>query len=64
MSGPCSLPQGDKRRYAELNEIVCDVHFNCDMRETDKYGNEVKHEYITYRLWLSRRNKLRTGKTV
>ena len=64
MSGPCSLPSGDRRRYNELNEIVCDIHFNCDMQEVNKQGDEVKHDYITYREWLARRNKLRTGKTM
>lgn len=58
MPGPCSQPDGDKRRWEELNEIVCDIHFNCDMDE-DK-----SHELITYRMWLARRNRLRTGKTV
>lgn len=55
--GPCSTPAGDKRRHEEFNEIVCDIHFNCDM-SADK-----NHEYITYREWLARRNRLRTGKT-
>jgi hypothetical protein len=58
MAGPCSLPNGDKRRWEELNMIVCDVHFKCDM-DPDK-----THDYITYREWLARRNRLRTGKTV
>lgn len=57
MSGPCSQPDGDKRRWDELNEIVCDIHFHCGM-EADK-----KHEYMTYRMWLAKRNRLRTGKT-
>lgn len=57
MSGPCSMPAGNKSRWEEMNEIVCDIHFNCDMSE-DK-----KHDYITYRVWLLRRNKLRTGKS-
>lgn len=64
MVGPCSLPDGDKSRYEELNEIVCDVHFACEMQLFDKHGNLVTHDYITYREWLSRRNKLRTGKTM
>lgn len=63
MPGPNSLPSGDKRRYEELNQIVCNIHFECDMREYDKHGDTVTHEYITYRLWLLNRNKLRTGKT-
>ena len=60
--GPCSV-FNDKRRFEELNEIVCDIHYNCDMAEYDKNGNAVKHDYITYRIWLARRNRLRTGKT-
>lgn len=58
MPGPVSLPAGDKSRWEEMNEIVCAIHFNCDMN-ADK-----THEYITYREWLARRNKLRTGKSV
>lgn len=54
--GPCSQ-SNDKSRWEELNEIVCNIHFNCDM-SADK-----AHEYITYREWLARRNRLRTGKT-
>ena len=55
--GPCSIVN-DKRRFDELNEIVCDIHFHCNMNE-DK-----DHDYITYREWLFRRNRLKTGKTV
>jgi hypothetical protein len=54
--GPVSM-RGDKARFDELSEIVCDVHFHCDMDE------EKTHDYITYRVWLLRRNRLRTGKT-
>ena len=57
MAGPCSMPAQDKMRWNEMNEIVCDIHFKCDMDE------EKPHEYITYRMWLMRRNRLRTGKT-
>lgn len=65
MAGPMSLPNGSSRRdYDELNDIVCHFHFSCDMREMDKHGDEIKHDYITYREWLARRGKLRTGKTV
>lgn len=63
MAGPMSLPDGDRRRYNELNEIVCDIHFNCDMKVVDKRGIVINHDYITFREWLRRRNKLRTGKT-
>ena len=58
MSGPCSQPDGDKKRQEELNEIVCNIHFHCD-NDADK-----KHDFVTYRLWLAQRGKLRTGKTV
>jgi hypothetical protein len=64
MSGPISLPDGPKSRWEELNEIVCNIHYTCDMQVVDAKGKPVVHEYITYREWLSRRNKLRTGKTV
>lgn len=61
--GPMSFPAGDKSRYAELSEIVCNVHFNCDMRVFDKHDHLVTHDYITFREWLSRRGRLETGKT-
>lgn len=64
MSGPVSFPAGDKARWDELNEIVCDKHYHCDMAVVDKNGSPVEHDYITYRVWLSRRNRLRTGKTM
>lgn len=64
MAGPMSLPDGDRRRYEELNEIVCDIHFNCNMQMVNAKGEIIAHDYITYREWLARRNKLRTGKTV
>lgn len=57
MSGPVSMPEGNKARWEELNDIVCNIHFHCDM-DADK-----KHDYITYRMWLQQRNRLRTGKT-
>lgn len=57
MPGPCSQPKGDKSRWEELNEIVCDIHYNCNMDITKK------HEYVTYRVWLARRHRLTTGKS-
>lgn len=63
MPGPMSLPAGDKHRWNELNEVVCDIHFHCEMQEFNKDGEAVKHEYITYREWLARRHRLTTGKT-
>lgn len=57
MPGPASMPNGPRARWQELNEIVCNIHFNCDMDE------EKTHEYITYRMWLMNRNRLKTGKT-
>jgi hypothetical protein len=63
MAGPCSLPEGSRARWLELNEIVCDKHFHCDMRKYTKDGDVIEHDYITYREWLFRRNRLRTGKS-
>lgn len=57
MSGPCSMPAGDKSRWEEMNEIVCGVHYHCDS------DPEKSHEFITYRLWLAKRGRLTTGKT-
>lgn len=56
MSGPVSLPTGPKARWEELNEIVCNIHFNCDM-DPDK-----KHEYVTYRMWLLARGRRLTAR--
>lgn len=58
MAGPCSLPDGPKRRWHELNEIVCEKHYRCDM------DPEKDHEYVTYRRWLEKRGRLQTGKTL
>ncbi len=63
MAGPVSLPEGNKARWNELNEIVCDKHYHCNMAVEDKDGNPVTHDYVTYRVWLMRRNRLRTGKS-
>lgn len=63
MPGPCSFPTGPKAEWEAMNEIVCDIHFNCDMAAVDKKGNKVVHDYITYREWLFRRRRLTTGKT-
>jgi len=65
MPGPCSLPDGASAKYSwdELNETVCDIHFNCDMRVHDKNGDVIKHDYITFRNWLAKRHRLTTGKT-
>lgn len=63
MSGPCSFPDGDKSRWEELNEIVCDVHFHCWPGKGD--SKQFKPcDLITLREWLYRRNRLHTGKTV
>jgi hypothetical protein len=57
MAGPCSMPARDRAQCSEHNEIVCALHYHCDMDEAKR------HEYITYREWLLRRNRLVTGKT-
>ncbi len=65
MPGPCSMPNGDKRRWEELNDIVCDTHFVCWPGRDDNYVRPgSKCVLITYREWLRRRNRLRTGKTL
>lgn len=64
MPGPCSLPNGPKSEWEQMNEVVCNNHFNCDMAAVDKKGNPIVHDYITYREWLHRRNRLTTGKTL
>lgn len=66
MPGPVSLPQGNSSKYSwdELNEVVCDRHFHCKMEEFDKDGWPVTHDYITFRIWLAKRGRLTTGKTV
>lgn len=51
MPGPVSLPDGPKARWEELNEIVCDFHYHCDMDE------KKQHSFITYRMWLLKRNR-------
>ena len=58
MPGPCSLPTGPRAAWQEMNEIVCELHYNCDM-DTNK-----KHEYVTLRMWLAKRGRLTTGKTM
>ena len=63
MAGPCSLPEGSKSLWNEMNEIVCDTHFVCwpgkgDMKQF------APCELITYRMWLQKRGRLTTGKTV
>lgn len=62
MSGPCSLPDGDKRRWNELHEIVCDTHFVCWPGKGD-LAREKPCVLMTYRVWLAKRGMLRTGKT-
>lgn len=55
MAGPNSAPNGNVRLVSD--EVVCSQH-----GDSDKYCTE-KCAYIRYREWLSRRNRLTTGKT-
>ena len=67
MPGPCSLPNGGKREYAEMWFMLCNLHKDCTPDSHDEFnknGDEIRHEFITKREWLSRRNRLRTGKTI
>lgn len=66
MAGPCSLPNGGRREYDEQWILVCDIHRECypdHCQEFDRHGNEIKHDFISQRLWLLKRNRLKTGKT-
>lgn len=65
MPGPCSMPNGSKTEWLNLNEIVCNLHKDCTPanRVVGKGDKEVVHDFSTRRIWLSRRNRLRTGKT-
>lgn len=62
MSGPCSYPARDKREWEKLNEMVCDSHKNC-WPHLPVGDERTKHVFVTLRVWLVKRNKLRTGKT-
>jgi hypothetical protein len=66
MAGPCSQPEGNYARWTELNEIVCNVHFDCtpEARYQTALKRGAKCDLITYRMWLLKRNRLRTGKTL
>lgn len=57
MPGPCSRPEDVEFSWSEMNETVCDLHHKCEMQAW------LRHDYITFREWLYRRNRLRTGKT-
>jgi hypothetical protein len=63
MPGPCSQPDGPKSRWEELNEIVCNTHFVC-WEGKGELKQFYPCELLTYREWLIKRNKLRTGKTL
>jgi len=71
MSGPCSLPNGNRDEWNRHNEIVCDIHLTDGKGSTctpatpkmGGKGEEIAHVFVTYRVWLLKRNRLRTGKT-
>lgn len=66
MPGPCSLPNGGRREYEEMGHIVCDLHKDCtpdSHQKEDKNGASIHHVWMTYREWMLKRGKLRTGKT-
>lgn len=75
MSGPCSYPAGDKAEWESHNELVCDLHMNAGRNNctpdwpvqgySKKIGYyDIEHVFVTRRVWLGKRGKLRTGKTV
>lgn len=68
MSGPLSVPAGDKRLFDELQETLC---VKPSHQKKDAKGN-IRHEMpynptpcdiITKREWFLRTNRLVTGKT-
>lgn len=63
MSGPCSLPNGNKAEWEKMNEKVCNIHKYC-WPERPVGDEDTRHEWVTLRIWLANRKKLRTGKTV
>lgn len=66
MSGPCSLPNGNRAEWLRLNEQVCNIHHSANtpcVPGRPKKGKEIAHEFVTLRVWLAKRNRLRTGKT-
>lgn len=60
--GPCSNPAGDKRQWDEHNKLVCAVHQYCYPGSRNK-DYRTPCEFVTFRVWLAQRNRLRTGKT-
>lgn len=69
MAGPCSYPAQDRAEHARHNDIVCDIHtfpeWVCDpvAPKMGRDGEELKHVWVTRRVWLAKRNRLTTGKT-
>lgn len=60
MSGPCSVPFGDKQFSEELREPKCDRHDKC---WGEKGSEKNPCVMISTREWLLKRNRLKTGKT-
>lgn len=60
MPGPCSLPEGNKSRWEEMNEVVCNTHYVCK-GVPSKNGQPC--ELLTLREWFIQRGRLTTGKT-
>ena len=57
MSGPLSVPAGDKQLYEELRTLKCDRHGEyC-------WGGKNDCVLITLREWLYKRHRLVTGKS-
>lgn len=66
MSGPLSVPMGDKRLSDELREKLCVAHIKYDAQGNMYHEMPYRPtpcEIITYREWYLRRNRLYTGKT-
>ena len=65
MPGPCSLPAGSRAEWLNHNEVICNMHNDCTpgSPKTSKNGEVIVHDFVTRRVWLAKRNRLRTGKT-
>ena len=61
MAGPGSMPSGDRKEYEFLREMRCDAHGEYCYGDGEE--RKTPHVMITWREWLLKRNRLRTGKT-
>jgi hypothetical protein len=56
------MPDRNKAEWERQNEIVCNLHKMC-WPDNPTGKPETQHEWVSVRVWLYNRRKLRTGKT-